>query len=317
MTLRESLATALRRLWRTDAPLTATGLFMVAALGASLLGLWLDPRIIGGAPAWLKPVKFAASLTIYSFTLAWVFSHLPDWPRLRRRVGVTSAVVFLVELAIIDAQAWRGTTSHFNNQTPLDSVLFSVMGLGIFLQTGMSLAVAVALWRQRFEDLALARALRLGMTLTVVGALSGSLMTMPTSAQLDEMRTTGRRVPAMGAHTVGAPDGGPGLPGTGWSVTHGDLRVAHFVGLHAIQALPLLAVAIRRRWPAAAQARLVAVAAASQAGLFLLLLWQALRGQSIVAPDATAAATFGAWAVLTAMAVWIAATRAAPARAHA
>ena len=47
---------------------------MLAALGASLVGLWVDPRTITGAPAWLKPAKFAASIAIYSLTLAWLFT---------------------------------------------------------------------------------------------------------------------------------------------------------------------------------------------------------------------------------------------------
>ena len=89
-----------------------------------------------------------------------------------------------------------------------------------------------------------------------------------------------------GAHTVGAPDGGPGLTGTGWSVEHGDLRVPHFLGLHAMQILPLLALALRRRRSTeSARVRLVMVAVASYAALFATLLWQALRGQSLVQPD--------------------------------
>jgi hypothetical protein len=301
------LAGWLHTLWRTDAPLTAVGVLMIAALAASAAALWLDPRIIAGAPAWLKPAKFAASTAIYSLTLAWVFTYLPEWRRTRRVVGWTTAVVLLLEVALIDVQAWRGTTSHFNVGTAADAVLFSVMGVAIVLQTLTSVAVAAALWRQRFADQATAWALRLGMTITIVGAATGGLMTRPTAAQLTEARVTGR-ITVAGAHTVGAPDGGAGLPGTAWSVEHGDLRVPHFLGLHALQVLPLLAFAFsRRRRTDTARARLVLVAGASYALLFLILLAQALRGQSIVLPDGLTIALLGAWATLTGAAAWIAA----------
>ena len=117
------------------------------------------------------------------------------------------------------------------------------MGAAIVLQTAASLAVAVALWRERFADPALGWALRLGMALTIVGASTGGLMVRPTEAQLADARA-GRGMPIAGAHTVGAPDGGAGLPGTGWSVEHGDLRVPHFIGLHAVQALGLFALVV-------------------------------------------------------------------------
>ncbi len=71
-------------------------------------------------------------------------------------------------------------------------------------------------------------------------------MTVPNSQQLAEAHATGR-LPIAGAHTVGAPDGGRGLPVTGWSADHGDLRVAHFLGMHGLQVLPLLAWWIARR----------------------------------------------------------------------
>ena len=294
----------LERLWRTDAPLTATGLGMAAVLVLTMVGLWLDPRTIGGAPAWLKPAKFAASLALYSLTFAWIFSWLPEWKRTRRLAGRVTAAIFVVEMVIIAFQAARGTTSHFNVSTPLDGFLFGVMGTGIFLQTLASLAVAVALWRQTFVDRTMGWALRLGMLITVVAAASGGLMTQPTDAQLAEARSTGRRV-VSGAHTVGAPDGGPGLPGTGWSTTGGDLRVAHFAGLHAMQVLPLLALAIARvRRTRQAAAKTMVVAAASYAALFAGLLWQALRGQSLIAPDAATLLVAAGWLSATALALW-------------
>lgn len=301
----------LGRLWRTDTPLTATGLAMAVVLVLALAGLWLDPRTILGAPVWLKPAKFAASVAIYTLTLAWVFTWLPDWPRTRRLVGRVSAIVFILEVAIIALQAARGTTSHFNTATLADGVLFGVMGAAILLQTLASLAVLIALWRRRFDDPAMGWALRLGMAITIVAAFSGGLMTQPTPAQIDEARTTGRMMTS-GAHTVGAPDGGSGLPGTGWSTTHGDLRVAHFAGLHAMQALPLAALAIGRlrRWNRATQARLVRVVGGSYAGMFLLLTWQALRGQPLIAPDAVTVLAAGVWCLASAAAfLWTARAR--------
>jgi len=303
----------LRRLWNSNAPLTAGGLLMLAVLAANLIGLWLDSRVITGMPAWLKPAKFGASTAIYMFTMAWIFSYLPAWPRMRRTVGWMTAIILAGEVALIDMQAWRGTTSHFNIGTPHDAAVFATMGLGILVQTGAAVAAAIALWRQPFADRPLGWALRLGIAITLLGASTGGLMTRPTAAQLADARSGHMTV--SGAHTVGALDGGPGLPGTGWSVDHGDLRVPHFVGLHAMQALPLLA------WFLAAvigdesrRLRLVWVAAGSYCLLFMLLLAQALRGESLAAPSPGTLAAFTVWALATAAAAWIARSGTAPLR---
>ncbi len=104
-----------------------------------------------------------------------------------------------------------------------------------------------------------------------------------------------------GAHTVGAPDVGPGLAGVGWSTRHGDLRVPHFFGLHGVQIIPFLGwLALRRRQEHANRNPAFA-AAASYLAFIAILSWQALRGQSIVEPDS---------ATLWAMAIWLGATAA-------
>lgn len=298
----------LTRLWRTSPELTATAALMVLVLAGALAGLLVDPRTIAGAPAWLKPAKFAASIAIYTLTLAWIFTLIPEWTRTRHIVGWLTAATMVLEIAIIGTQAWRGRMSHFNIATLVDAVLFTTMGLAILIQTLSMIAVAVALWRQPLNDAALAWALRLGVSITIAGAMTGGLMTRPTAEQLNAAQA-GERMTIAGAHTVGAPDGGPGLVGAGWSTEHGDVRVPHFVGLHAMQALPIVALVLARRGlPTALLVRFTLIAAFSYAALYTILLVQALRGMPLLAPDPTTAAQLGAWAFATIAAVLSAAS---------
>jgi hypothetical protein len=291
--------TMTRRLWDASRPLTAVGFAMLFVFALSLAGLLVDQRLVGGAPVWLKPAKFAISTAIYALTFAWIFTYLRSWPRLTRIVGVTTAAILVLEVALIDVQAARGTTSHFNVGTWLDGLIYGVMGSAILIAWAASVALTVALFRQRFTDEALGWAIRLGLLITVLGSATGGLMTRPTDSQLATARTT-HRVAVVGAHTVGAADGGPGLPGTGWSLGHGDLRVPHFIGLHAVQVLPLLAWLIRRVAPVGRR-RAVLLGAISYVSLFVILLWQALSGHPVFAPGGAALTALLLWAAATAI----------------
>lgn len=288
-------------------PLLALFVATVVLAFAALAGLVLDPRVITGAPAWLKPLKFAVSIAVYSVSFAWLLTHIHGRPRLVRRVGTLTAAMLAIELGLIILQAARGTTSHFNVQTPFDFAVFQVMAVAIVALWVAQMVTAVALLRQKFEDPALGRALRLGLAITVVGAGVGFLMTIPGPAQLALLQRGGKLL-ASGAHTVGGLDGGPGLPVTNWSVAHGDLRVPHFLGLHALQLLPLAAWLLRgldsRR-----RTRLIVVTGSSYFALVVLLAWQALRGQPLTSPDAWTAAAFGLWIACTLAASAAAASR--------
>jgi fucose 4-O-acetylase-like acetyltransferase len=119
-----------RRFWNQSKALTAVCVVMLPAFVLSVEGIFLDPRIITGVPAWLKPAKFAISIAIYAGTLAGIFQFITVQRRFVQRLGAITAAALAVEIVIIDLQAARGTTSHFNNSTPLDGALFGVMGLG-------------------------------------------------------------------------------------------------------------------------------------------------------------------------------------------
>lgn len=279
------------RFWKDSPALTGVSCLMLAVLIPSVAGIFLDPRTITGAPAWLKPSKFAISTAIYAISIAWLFRYLTLWPRFNRAAGRVIAVVFVIEVGIIDLQAARGTTSHFNASTPLDMSLFVNMGIAIAVLWLFSAGLTVELFRQRFDDRAWGWALRAGMLISVLGSSIGGLMLTPTKAQISARRA-GQVVLVNGAHTVGAPDGGPGLPGVDWSTQHGDLRISHFLGLHALQIVPLFAWAVRKR---RRSGRMVLAGAASYFALMLILLWQALRGQPLVHPDPATLSAMGAW----------------------
>jgi hypothetical protein len=274
-----------RAAFAANAPLSLVGVGSLFLLAATVVGLLVDPRAITGAPAWLKPAKFAVSIALYSFTLLWFLAQIRGHARLVRLVSYGTALAFLVEIAAIVGQVVRGRTSHFNIATPLDAFIFERMRDSIVLLFLLACLAAILLLRQRLPDLGLAAALRGGLGLALVGMLAATLMTVPTPP------TAAAFVAGQGgAHSVGVADGGPGLPIVGWSTVGGDLRVAHFVGLHALQVLPLLAWLLRRPRFAAlgvgGRLALVRIAGWGYLGLILLLAWQALRGQSIIAPDA-------------------------------
>jgi hypothetical protein len=285
-----------RLLWATSWPLTLlAGLALPLALSA-LIGLALDPRTITGAPAWLKPFKFAVSTIFYSGTLAWLLGHVRGHRRLVALLAHLTTWSLVFELGAIVVQVVRGRASHFNVSTPFDSALYGLMAMVIMVVFTAALVVGALLLRQRLPA-ALGAALRWGLAAALLGMGLAFLMTsVPTPAQ-QAVLATGEAPAVFGAHSVGVEDGGPGLPVVGWSTVGGDLRVAHFVGLHGLQVLPLLGLALARatRFDEARRARLLRVAGLGYLGLMLLLAWQALRGQPLLSPDAL---TLGALAAL-------------------
>jgi hypothetical protein len=288
----------LRKMWQGSRPLTAVFLIMLLVFVANVLGMYLDSRVITGAPVWLKPAKFAISVAIFTATLAWILRYVPGRKRAARMAGAIAAICASIEIVVIDLQAARGTTSHFNVSTRLDSFLFALMGVSILVLWLATVWLCVLLFRARFVNRPLGWALRLGLLISVAGSILGGLMVRPTPAQRAVMDHS--RPSAVGAHTVGGPDGGAGLPLVKWSTEHGDLRIPHFLGLHGLQAVPLFYFFIRRRRrEVSQQTQQVIVAAASYAALTTLLGWQALRGQSIVRPDTLTLALLALWAAGT------------------
>ncbi|MFF0232726.1 hypothetical protein [Micromonospora sp. NPDC005254] len=291
------MTTVLRRAAHWNRPLLILVCAMAVLAVVATVGVLVDPRVLTGAPIWLKPFKFAVSFVLYGATLAWMLSLLPRRSRIVEWAVIVIVAVAVLENAWIVGQVIRGQTSHFNDTTALNTALFASMGAAIMVLFLAHLVIGIVVLIRRIPDRVAATAVGWGLGLSLLGMLAAVPMVLP-------MQDPGIEG-ISGAHSVGVADGGPGLPVVGWSTTGGDLRIGHFVGLHALQALPILAILLTRfatRLDARTRVRLLVVAGGAYGVLTMLLTWQALRGQPLLRPDARTLAAVAALVVATATA---------------
>jgi hypothetical protein len=255
--------------YRRNPLLAFVGWLHVALLFVFICVAAFDERTVTGINAWIKPSKFAASIAIYTFTLAWLLHYLPHFPRAVAFISWGTGIVFVGEMICIVSQAARGVPSHFNISSAYDAGVFSLMGLLIIFNT-LLVVIALLLFFGKTAPVSPAYlwGIRLGLFLFFLASIEGYAM-------VGNM-----------AHTVGMPDGGPGLPIVNWSTRAGDLRVAHFLGFHALQILPLAGYSFSRWRTDFVRRR--AVACVLTLGLiyfavFSLLFWQASHGRPLLA----------------------------------
>ena len=227
------------RAWASDRLLALLVALMGPTLAVCAIGLAVDPNVITGAPAWLKPAKFSVSIAIYGATLLWLLTLIDGHRRLVRTIGAVTALALGIEQAIIVGAVVLDTTSHFNVSTPAQTAAWSTMGASIVLVWVMNLLAMILLLRQRLVNRAFAWSLRLGLVASCVGHGSGVPHDHP-HHRAARRRRGWARATRRGRPQRRVADGRPGLPIVGWSTIGGDLRAAHFVGLHGLQVLPLV-----------------------------------------------------------------------------
>lgn len=282
--------------WQANRPLTVLGVAMFVILLFTLIAMVVDPKVITGQNAWVKPAKFAISISIYSFTLLWMLTFIKNHSRVVGFISWVTIVGFIIEMVAIIGQVLRGTTSHFNNTTPFDDFVYSWMSYAIVAIWFCCFFLGIFLLFQKLRDPAFAWSIRFGILIALLGMGIAFLMTIPTEEQRIQEEETGISL-INGAHSVGIEDGRAGLPILGWSTEGGDLRIGHFVGLHGMQVLPLIGLmlsssALVHHIKSQGRILLVFIAAISYLLFMFLLTWQALRGQSIIAPDSITIAFF-------------------------
>jgi hypothetical protein len=185
--------------------------------------LWQTTRIyVNGINAFIKPFKFFLSIGIFCMTMGWIMFYL-ERPSKVKAYNIMAIIVFAYESLVITWQAANGRLSHFNSSNLFYLVLYQLMGIAIVLLTLWTGYIGLLFFRKKEWRIPMSYVwgIRLGIIFFVLFALEGGIMG------------------AMFRHTIGGDDGGNGLPVVNWNRKHGDLRIAHFLGMHTLQLFPL------------------------------------------------------------------------------
>ena len=234
------------------------GLICFAFAMICLLLSKLTSTEVFGVSAWIKPFKFSFSTFLFCWAMAWYCAYLPNF---NIQLFNWSTIILLgFEIVYIALQASKGQLSHFNLSTPMYSMLYSMMALAATLVTIYTAYVGMLFFTNSFPNLPdyYVWSIRLGIFIFVIFSFEGFVM--------------GSKL----THTIGGPDGGPGIPLLHWSTRFGDPRVAHFIGMHALQVLPLLSYYFVKNTKA------VFLVAFIYLLLSIFTLMQALKGRPFV-----------------------------------
>ncbi|MEM6387728.1 MAG: hypothetical protein AAF718_15990 [Pseudomonadota bacterium] len=257
----------------SDLPLLRNAILLcLVAIPITLLLLGIDRRVLDDETLWLKPLKFHLSLAVHGVTVLIAARFLPDaWQTsVVTKIGLfTFGAVIIYEALFLSLQAGRGVQSHFNDATTFDAIGGTIMaaGAGVLVAVPLVLGIALAVAALRGGVSAIAEN-PLPLALALGFILAGWL-----GAQ------TGGAIGANGGPFVGVdPTTGPFMPLTGWSLSGGDYRISHFLGVHAMQVIPIAALILLAFLPSSVVALLTIPLAGGWAGLTLFALARASEG---------------------------------------
>lgn len=243
-------------------------LFALALAAICLGGMLIDERTLMGVNVWLKPLKFCISTLIYLMTIGF-FTHLYKYGKRKKNfINHLVSWTLSVELLIIVGQGARGVQSHYNMSSPMDGILFAAMGILVAVNVLVMVMFLIDTLRNKPQ---LGYTLLGGLLVAWIAILYGS--------------SVGGQMISQMSHNVGVVDGGKGLPLVNWSLSGGDLRIAHFFGIHAIQIIPLVVFQFTKRFHASPlkAGLLSAVFSLAYVGMMGLTFYQAKHGIPLLA----------------------------------
>ena len=209
----------------------------------------------------IKPMKFALSIWVYSWTMSLILDDVED----KRKVKIYSWIAVIAmcfEQFAITSQALKGELSHFNKSNTYGIILYSLMGVFILTITLWTAYITYIFIKQKTHNLppAIVLSIKIGLVYFVVFSLFGGYIS------------------GLQGHTVGSTDGGNGLLFLNWSILFGDLRVAHFFGIHSLQIIPLFAILFNKYVSKIYSIKAIQVFSILYLSLILFSLIQGLMG---------------------------------------
>jgi hypothetical protein len=196
----------------------------------SITSSFMDDRTLMGVNVWMKPLKFSISVAIYILTVGFLMTLYPFSKKKKNLINNIVCWTLLIELGLIIYQASGGVQSHYNISNPFNGLIFTAMGILIAINVIIMALFIFETIRLKLKTPKLLQwAILLGWVIVFFGSWVGGQM-------ISEM-----------SHNIGVEDGGPGLPLVNWSTIAGDLRVAHFFGLHGLQIIPIFALLISNK----------------------------------------------------------------------
>lgn len=253
-----------QELLRRNRLLAYVGLAHFVLFVIFLILFFIDSRTVLGINPWIKPMKFALSITIYAWTVGWFLEYLSNYPRSGRIIAWGVALTMIAEIVCITIQSARGVSSHFNGQTAFDANIYYIMGVAIVINTMVLVWLTILFFVGKTN-----------LSPTYLLSIRAALLLFLFSSAIGGMMV------GQNAHSIGVADGGAGLPFVNWSTEGGDLRIAHFIGIHSLQILPLFAYFTeKKKWQYARS--WTWLFALTYTGLTLFIFWEATNARPLL-----------------------------------
>ena len=215
---------------RRNALMVNMGTFFLVL--AVVLGLYaaVNTTEVLGINSMIKPIKFALSTWIYAWSMAYLLFYVEKQQKVRQYTYLAVATM-LYENGVITVQAFRGKLSHFNQTEIVGGILYALMGIMIVWLTTATLVLTIRFIRQKTFIISdsFALSIQIGLVMFVIFSFFGGYMS------------------GINSHNVGGEIGATGLPLLNWSTLFGDLRVAHFFGVHSLQMIPIIGHFVSQR----------------------------------------------------------------------